>query len=213
MHAKKNKSARHPDAAIFALAEQCAAVAKRLEKSREAVDQAEERCKHIDTPKALYRTARDAARKLFVGEAIGYYNREEIGQIRVLYRRLMREDVSIGADEFKTYDRCREIMETWADWNDRKGTEEARSGLTDALHKVRAISDEFDDVSAQLAKARASTIEGVLAKARGLRSAFREEEEIAEAIDTDLRRFGADDMIFGLSIARDLLALAEAADV
>ena len=61
-----SKSAPHPDAEIFALAEKCATANQRYEAAGAAFDEAEHRCADIKPPPALIKTEEDAKMRLFV---------------------------------------------------------------------------------------------------------------------------------------------------
>lgn len=71
--------------------------------------------------------------------------------------------------------------------------------------------DEHAALLAQLVRTRASTVEGVLAKARASRYLFHPTETVAEKIREGVREFGVDCDVLILSMARDLIELAAVA--
>jgi hypothetical protein len=84
------------------------------------------------------------------------------------------------------------------------GAEEA-----EALRIQTIALDENQDIIMPIVWMRASSVDGVLAKARALRCAFPDDDGIAKMIAEALRVDGPfDPLPASLSLARDLLALA-----
>ena len=145
------KSPDHPDAAIFALAKQCAAAAKALDEASRALEQAEGRCRHLATPPKA-----EEAREGF------------------------------------------------------------QSGLTEAKRDLCKANDDYDDLAERLANMPAATMDGAFAKARVMRRAFMDDdkdlgEQFLDNLRDHMRRLGSDDAAFAMSLARDLIQLAEIA--
>jgi hypothetical protein len=144
---------------------------------------------------------------LFAGKPGGTYEREDIDQLRILYRRLGRSERYGGFAQMK---RCEEIVQAWVDWRERKDADEAQSGLLEARRAQGAAQEEFIGLASVLAQTRATTVDGLIAKARGLQSVFTDDENITKTINRDMRLFGVfDDDTMALVIARDVLALAQ----
>jgi hypothetical protein len=68
----------HPDAAPFALAEECAAASREREKPMDALEIAEAKHRPVPTPAAIMRTERDRQLRLYVGE-VGDERRGALG--------------------------------------------------------------------------------------------------------------------------------------
>jgi hypothetical protein len=203
------KTTKHPDAAIFELAERCTAATQRREAACDLLDEAEQRHREIEPPKALIKTAQDDQMGLFVGNSIGArYGHEEIAVIRVLGRNLSRRNITCadGMEVFRASGRCREILTAWSEWTERQKADEAVSGYAEAFRNERLADDELDSIASQLALTPASTVEGVVAKARALRFAF-ETARVAEYIEKKISEFGVCDEPISLSLAHDLLNL------
>jgi hypothetical protein len=208
------KATKHPDAAIFALAEQCIAAAQVRAETGDALEKAEERCQSLrpsNPPEVLRRTEKDKRLGLYVGDRLGtMYNREDIPVLRALVRSgsILYFD---GRSNIEVYLRARDILKALRDWKDKEAClarEEHESGLTDAQNRHYEAINSYDDLAEQLLKMTAATVDGVLAKARAGRHNFLTEE----SLDKDLRdRFeciGTEYEAFTISIARDMLRLA-----
>jgi hypothetical protein len=181
-----------------------------LEQARLALGQAEERRVLIEPPGALVRTEEDAELRLFSGKSRGTYDKFEIAMFRLLCRRLAMEDPASDSQTMKAYRRSREIIEAWGDWRKRQAAEDTRAGYNEALQACSEASDKADDAAVRLAKTPASSIKGLFAKAKVLKSYFADGDATGEGIERGLRRFGADETSFSLALARDVLALTEA---
>jgi hypothetical protein len=69
--------------------------------------------------------------------------------------------------------------------------------------------DSHDALAEQLLKMTAATVHGVLAKARVLRRDFLTEESLDADLQEQLDRIGPQSEAFTISIARDMLRLAD----
>jgi hypothetical protein len=65
------KTTKHPDAAIFELAERCTAAWQRREAACDLLEEADQRHRAMEPPKALVKTAQDDEMGLFVGNGVG----------------------------------------------------------------------------------------------------------------------------------------------
>jgi hypothetical protein len=203
------KTTKHPDAAIFELAERCTAAWQRREAACDLLEEADQRHRAMEPPKALVKTAQDDEMGLFVGNGVGeMYGREEIEVIRVIGRNLSRRNIACadGMEVFRASSRCREILTAWTEWTERQKAEEAVSGYDEASRNQGLAHDELDIIASQLAFTRASTVEGLVAKARALRFAF-EIACVAKCIEKRISEFGVDDVSTSLSLAHDILNL------
>ncbi len=203
----------HPDAAIFSLAEECVAAAKRVDETGAVFDKAEERCRLLETPAAIVMTERDRQLGLFVGNArVGAtFGRNDIPVLRALIRtyNIVDDDVSV-----EIWKRTSEILEALRTLDEDEEREEIRSGLAEAKRTHYPAVDVHDDLVERLAKTPASTLEGALAKARAMRRTFLgQAEDFTERFNDNLRsrmrRVGPDQEACALSLARDMIALAE----
>jgi hypothetical protein len=80
--------------------------------------------------------------------------------------------------------------------------------------RLQAIAlDELRDLGVSLARMRPATFAGVLAKAKAMKFSFPEDDAVAAKIEECLKVEGPfDSEAIALSIARNLLALAEEED-
>jgi hypothetical protein len=204
-----NPSPEENDVALFALAERCAAAGRRLDESRDAIERAEKRGVRIEPPKDLYKLEADAALRLFAGKPGDLYCRDEINVLRALSRSL--GGLPITLETCRALERCNAILAAWAGWKERTAVEEATSGLAEAQRAYSKTYDEFETLAGQLLRMRAHTAEGVMAKVRAMKTEMREDNELAEALDHDLSRYGVDDAVVSVSLMRDIRAIAEEA--
>lgn len=158
-----SKSAPHPDAEIFALAEKCATANQRYEAAGAAFDEAEHRCADIKPPPALIKTEEDAKMRLFVLGCPGEtYDRSEIVVIGAILRSLRND----GARSCPAYRRGRAIINSWLEWDAREEAEKERSGYEAADGAQTVALRDLNHVVEQPATTPALTIDGLLAKAR-----------------------------------------------
>jgi hypothetical protein len=201
--------ADHPDAALFAMAEECIVASRERDKVFAQMNVAEEKHNPIPTPEPVLKSQQDAQRGLFLGDGIGKpYDEVEIAAIRVFCRRVGRSPDG-DVDPKRAYFRAMEILRAWADWQDAIKAEEERSGLVAANAAYRIVQDKFDAVAGALAKTPAATIEGVLAKTRAFLCVFTDDDAMASNIRDELRDFGADEDVAPMSLARDLIRLVK----
>ena len=85
-------AADHPDAALFAMAEECIVAARELKKVLDQLEAAEDKHRRIPTPETVLKTERDAQLGLYLGGRSGDpYDEDEIAALRVLCRKLGRD--------------------------------------------------------------------------------------------------------------------------
>jgi hypothetical protein len=98
-------------------------------------------------------------------------------------------------------------------WDDALDVFVATEDRFEDASLVRAEAfDSLERIASHLAKTRVSTIDGLLAKARALESAFPDDDGFADLIRQGLDSHGpVDAHTIALSLARDILALAGAA--
>jgi hypothetical protein len=214
------KSTDHPDAAIFALAEQCAAAAKALDEARAAYDQAEKRCRDLVTPPVIVRTEKDKQLGLYVGNRVGTaYGRDDIPALYALVRANSVITDASQKDDITAWSRACEILDALRDLKAEEAREGFRSGLTEAKRRDHEAADVYYDLVERLALTLATTVNGAFAKTRVMRSMFLDddEEEFGERFVNDLtkrmRRQGLDDEAFAMSLARDPIHLADKGSV
>ncbi len=162
----QGQPSNHLDAALFALAEECIAAGRERDKALDRLKAAEKRYRPVPPPAAVLKTEKDARLGLYVGPGADEpYDREEIAAIRVFCR---AEGAKPCGSSVKTaaYFRGLEILDAWADWQEKVVREEERSGLAAATRADIETAGKFDAIAGKLATTPASTVEGVLAKTR-----------------------------------------------
>jgi hypothetical protein len=209
------KGAQHPDAAIFALAEQCIAAAQVRDETGDALGKAEERCQSLrpsNPPEVLRRTEQDKRLGLYVGDRVGtMYNREDIPVLRALVRSSSIFYFDGRSNNIEGHRRARDILKAMRDWKDeeaRLAREAHESGLTDAENRHYEALNSYNDLAEQLLKMAAATVDGVLAKARAGRHNFLTEESLDKDLQEQLNCIDQPYEAFTISIARDMLRLA-----
>jgi len=209
------KPSDHPDAEIFALAEQCSEAGKALDEAEAALERAQERCRHTSWPDVLRRTDRDRELGLFVGKGSTVYCSDDVPALRALVR---RHHVAESRDSLAAWNRAKEILDALRSLKDEEEREGPASGLTEAKRRHAAARDVLDHLAERLAQLPAVTIGGVFAKARVARRAFLEENtDLAEHFEAKFRKrlhiLGPDDGSMALSLARDVIRLADREEV
>jgi hypothetical protein len=212
--AKAQPIHQHPDAAIFALAEQCAAAVKAIDKAMPIFDQAEARCRHLATPPVIIRTEKDKQLGFYVGNRAGTaYGREDVPILRALVRRY---SIAHAASDFDVWQRACDILEALRDLKKEEAREGFESGLTEATRSYYQAQDAYEELTERLARMVATTMEGALAKARAMRRTFIDDdqdlgEQIAGKLKEHMRRLGPDEDALAISLAHDLIQLADKA--
>ncbi len=202
-----------PDAALFALAEECIAASREHDKTLDRVEAAEKRHRPVPPPAPVLKTEKDARLGLYVGpSADEAYDREEIAAIRVFCRAQGVKPCGSSV-ETAAYFRGIEILDAWADWQEKVAREEERSGLAAATRADIDAAHKFDAVAGKLATTPASTVDGILAKTRATLSVFIGDDGIAKSIREGLRRYGPNDDDISMSLARDLIRLVKSEGV
>ena len=198
----------HPDAAIFALAKKCKESDERRGKLTEACDAAETKRRRVETPRAVYKTDADAKIQLFTDGGIGsVYRYDEINRIRTLCRTCARAPASLTT--IPVYRRGLEILTAWGHWRAEVDAEEARTGVAGVRDALAEASGDGDILAEQMASLSASTLDGLLAKAAALQKHLPPVEDISDKIREDVLLYGFDQEALALSLARDVLALAQ----
>jgi hypothetical protein len=203
----ESRQSKHPDAALFTLAEECIAAARARDMACDKMNDASKNLCWVHVPRPVFKTERDADLKLYAGPGVGApYDSEEIAAIRVFCRMAGKEESHslAGSD---AYFRGVEILDAWANWQEAREQEENRTGMTTASRVYCAADDKFAAIAGTVAKTPAATIEGVLAKTRAMRTVFPNDIALEEDIRRGLRRYGADTDAVALSLARDLINL------
>jgi hypothetical protein len=211
-NARRRTKADHPDAEIFALAEQVEAARKLHYEAMDALETAEDHCRHLEDPPVIIRTENDMRLGLFVGNRVGTaYSREDVPALRALAR--AHSVLGNGADG-KVWLRATAILDALRDLNKEDMREGWTAGLVRAREGCRVAGDAYEEIGGRLAKIQATTIEGVFAKARAMRPSLLgdDEESSEESFDAKLQKalnhFGPDGDACALSLARDLVHLA-----
>jgi hypothetical protein len=202
-----SKTAPHPDAEIFALAEKCATANQRFGAAGDAFAEAEHRCADIKPPRALIKTEEDAKMRLFVLGCPGEtYDRSEIAVIGAILRSLRNG----GGGSCPAYRRGRAIIDSWLEWDAREEAEKGRSGYEAADRAQTVALRDLNHVVEQLATTPALTIDGLLAKARAF-GHFSVTENLAKRIESQINEVGVLDLEpLTLSLASDMFSLAKA---
>jgi hypothetical protein len=86
--------------------------------------------------------------------------------------------------------------------------EEERSGNAKAEAALDAVTDELEPLVNQIIRARAVTLDGLIAKARAAAHCFPGAAAIDERIEDSLHIFGSDEYSHAFGMARDLIAMA-----
>jgi hypothetical protein len=200
-------AADHPDAALFALVEECIAAAAERDKGLDLIEHAENLHREVAIPPAVLRSERDLELRLYVGAAEGEpYGLAEIAAMRTFRRSRNSEDTP---ESLRAFIRCGEILDAWADWQDALAREEERCGLDAARRTETVVADRFDEIAEKVVKTPAATIEGVIAKARASQHVMPDDHQMTVTMLDEMRRYGIDEDIFSKSLARDLLRLAK----
>jgi hypothetical protein len=204
------KTVDHPDSALFALADECASARRDFEKAMDALDVAEMRHRPVPIPPTLLRTKRDAELQVSFRFANGAaYGFDEIAALRKMIRVLYRSG-SDGSAE--TYARGTAILRAWADYTDAKAANEAESGYAAAMGARNPAGDRFEKVGAELAKTRATTLAGILAKVQAMLEVIGDDEGMTLGLCAHLREYGAEDgEAITVSVTRDLAAMVRSA--
>ena len=200
--------ADHPDAALFALAQECSAAASERQKTVDHLNLVEAEYEPVPAPDTLTKTKRDAELGLYIGSGDWPYDEAEIAAIRVLCRTIGHSG-NPTPQRCEAYKRSKEILAAWANWREAFKREEARSGMTAANRAYDAAADRFDDVAARLARIPAATIEGVLAKTKATLYVFADDIDLARKIWGDLHDYGPEQDAIATSLARDLIRLVK----
>ena len=199
----------HPDAAIFALAKKCKESRERRDKLIDACNAAEDEHRVIETPRAVYKTEADAKMQLFTGGGIGnVYSAPEIACIRGRCQGLAKR-IDLSSEMRTIYVRGIEILRAWGYWRAEVDAEEARTGLAEVQRASVQASDEGEHLAERMARLPVSTLEGLLAKAAALQEYLPPIEGISDRIREDMLLYGVDEEALALSLARDVLALAQ----
>ena len=202
------EAAPHPDAAIFALAKRCKESEERQVKLTEAYNAAEAKHRRIETPRAVYKTEADAKMLLFIGGGIGnVYSAPEIARIRGRCQGLAK--MIIGSGDGLIYVRGVEILKAWGHWRPEVDAEEARTGIAEVDRALAQASEEGEHLAEQMTRLSASTLEGLLAKAAAVQKHLPPVEGMSDKIREDVLLYGLDEDALVLSLARDVLALAQ----
>jgi hypothetical protein len=201
------KSTNHPDATLIALAERCVVAAKASAAAGETFDQAEVRYQSLETPRVIIRTEKDKTLGLYVGNRAGTpYVREDVPVLRALVR--ANSILESGCSEsIEVWTRAKQILDALRDLKEEEAREGVESGLSEARRCYYAAQDAYEGLAEGLAKMPATTIEGVLAKARLMRHVFLN-VDFGATLQEGLRRMGPDQEAFAMSLARDLFSLA-----
>jgi hypothetical protein len=195
----------HPDAEIFALAEQCIAADRVRIEASDALEKADERC--LDIAPVIIRTDRDKALGLYVGNRAGTaYTQDDIPVLRALVRAHSIIDNSSPKEAIETWQRASRILDALRDLKEEEAWEGVESGLTDAKRCYAAADGAYDDLAERLLNTPAKTIEGVFAKARVMQHVYLA-ADIGADLQERMRRMGPDDEAFASSLSRDLISL------
>lgn len=199
------EASQHPDADLLALVEQCAAASKVRNDASDALDKAEERCRASQDPSVVIRTERDKQLGLYVGNRAGTaYARDDIPALRALVRAN-----SIAAPEtMEVWTRASAILEALYDLIKEEAREKVVSGQADARRRLEAADDAYVEITERLLRMPATTVDGVLAKARLMERECLSAEGLDRNLERSLRRLGPGQEAFASSLARDLIHLA-----
>jgi len=129
--------ADHPDAALFAMAEECSAAASECEKAIDHLNLVEAEYKPVPAPDAIMKTKRDAELGLYIGSGHWSYGESEIAALRVLCRTIGHSGQPT-LQSCEAYKRSKEILEAWTAWREAFTREEERSGIA-----ISSWSDTF----------------------------------------------------------------------
>ena len=202
------KSARHPDAEIIALAEQCIAARRVHDEALHALEKAEARCVGLANPPVIIRTDRDKELGLYVGNRAGtVYTHADIPVLRALVRAHSIIHNSSHKDGFEIWTRASRILDALRDLKEEEAREGVESGLIDAERRYHEADDAYDDVAERLLMVPAKTLDGILAKARVLRR-VSEAIDLRAGLQKRMRHTGPDDEAFATSLACDLISLS-----
>ena len=213
---RRSSAATHPaaDATLLALVKECLEVEARHRAAEDQLIIAEERRNEPKPPREVLRTETDLQLGLFVGSSLGSpYSETEIKALRVFCRSQALTNIACN-EKTDAYFRAVAIIRAWATWQDSIRQEEERSGYAKAEAIDRALADEHDALLSQIALARPTTIDGLLAKVRAARWTMArhtdaERSELAHArLAKSLSEFGPDEDAMQMSLARDLFDLA-----
>src|SRR5450432_2665100 len=211
-----SSAATHPaaDATLLALVKDCLEVEARHRAAEDQLIIAEGRRHEPEPPREVLRTEADLQLGLFVGSSLGSpYIEAETKALRVFCRSHAHTNIASN-EETSAYFRAVEILRGWAAWQGDVRQEEERSGYAKAEAVDRALADEHDALLSQIALARPTTTDGLLAKVRAARWTMArhtdaERSELAHArLVKSLSEFGPDEDAMQLSLMRDLFELA-----
>jgi hypothetical protein len=107
------------------------------------------------------------------------------------------------------YRRGVEILTAWGHWRPAIDAEEARTGIAEVQRASVQASDEGEHLAERMARLPVSTLEGLLAKAAALQEHLPPIEGISDGIRDYVLLYGVDEEALALSLARDVLALAQ----
>jgi hypothetical protein len=204
----EGQPADHPDAALFAMAEECSAAASECEKAIDHLNLVEAEYKPVPAPDAIMKTKRDAELGLYLGSGDWSYGESEIAAIRVLCRTIGHSGHPTP-QSCEAYKRSKEILEAWTAWREAFTREEERSGIAAANRAYDVAADRFDEIAERLARTPAASIEGVLAKTRATLHVFIDDLALARKIWDDLHIHGHEHDAIATSLARDLIRLVK----
>jgi len=153
-------TADHPDAALFALAEECAVAFREREKVTDHLNAVEAEFEPVPAPAAIKKTKRDFELGLYLGNANFDYDKSEIAAIRTLCRTICHRPSPSELD-LERFRRCKEVIGAWTAWQDAFTREKERSGVATANRAWDEATDKSDDIAERLARMPAATIEGV----------------------------------------------------
>jgi hypothetical protein len=201
-------TADHPDAALFALAEECAVAFREREKVTDHLNAVEAEFEPVPAPAAIKKTKRDFELGLYLGNANFDYDKSEIAAIRTLCRTICHRPSPSELD-LERFRRCKEVIGAWTAWQDAFTREKERSGVAAANRAWDEATDKSDDIAERLARMPAATIEGVLAKARATQYAFIGDAALGAKVREDLHLYGPEQEAFATSFARDLIRIVK----
>ena len=203
----ESQAADHPDAALFAMAEECSAAASECEKAIDYLNLVEAEYEPVPAPDAIMKTKRDAELGLYIGSGDRSYGESGIAAIRVLCRTIAHGHPTPQSCE--AYKRSKEILEAWTAWREAFTREEERSGIAAANRAYDVAANRFDEIAERLARTPAASLEGVLAKTRATLHVFIDDLALARKIWDDLHIHGPEHDAIATSLARDLIRLVK----
>ena len=196
----------HPDAELLALFDEWQKQAKSCDAATQLEIEAEDRCVWPEPPEAIFARPGDRGLLLMdppIRRGRGWWFPE------TQYLREAFSNCDLGQRIFQDRrNRANEIVAACDKWEEARARAAHESGFADVEAEAARLYGANNVLRERILEARASTLDGLLAKARVVRWCYTgTHEHFLEQIADDIEERGAGDHGISLSIVRDLICM------